>query len=147
VRISDRVFGLLVIIGALAYMASALMLKTSFLSDPVGMKTFPLLLGGIAALCGLFMMIRPDADPDWPDLPTLGLIALAVVVLVLYALSLKRFGFLIPTALAAAILSYQITPRAGLSVATGLGLSVVLFLIFKYVFGLGLVPWPKALTG
>jgi putative tricarboxylic transport membrane protein len=68
---------------ALAYMVSATQIADK-LSCPIrsASKTFPMLMGGVAALCGLFMMLRPDAEPDWPDLPTLGLIALAVVVLV-----------------------------------------------------------------
>lgn len=146
-KISDRVFGLGVILVAVAFMVSATQIQTSFLSDPVGSRTFPMIIGGVAALCGLFLVLRPDDEPGWPDLPTLGLLALAVGVLVGYAYALKPLGFLIPTAIAASILSYQITPRPGLSLATGFGLAVVLFGIFRYVFGLGLAPWPKGLFG
>ena len=66
---------------------------------------------------------------------------------VLYAYALRPFGFLIPTALAAAILSYQISPRVGPAALSGLGLSGGLFVLFKYALGLGLVALPKALTG
>ena len=70
-------------------------------------------------------------------------LALSVIVMVAYAYSLKPLGFLIPTAFAAGILSYQINPRAVFAVLAGLGLSIGLFLIFKYALGLGLVPFPK----
>ena len=50
---SDRVFGLVVVIGALWYIWSALQIQASFMSDPVGSKTFPILLGAVAILCGL----------------------------------------------------------------------------------------------
>lgn len=79
---SDRVFGLVEILGALAYIAGAFQLQTSFMADPVGSKTFPILLGVVGILCGLVMVIRPDAEPDWPDLKTMGNIAVAVLVIV-----------------------------------------------------------------
>ena len=52
-------------------------------------------------------------------------------------------GFMIPTAVCAAILSYQISPRAVPAALTGVGLSIGLFLVFKYALGLGLQPFPK----
>ncbi|MEM7301395.1 MAG: tripartite tricarboxylate transporter TctB family protein [Pseudomonadota bacterium] len=145
--ISDRIFGLVAVIAALAYAASATQIETSFLSDPVGPKAFPIGIGVVGALCGLYMIWKPDADPQWPSLATLGALAIAVVVLVGYAYALKPMGFVIPTALAAAVLSYQISPRPLAAALAGVGLSIGLFVIFKYALGLGLVPFPKALMG
>ncbi|MCK0139983.1 tripartite tricarboxylate transporter TctB family protein [Aliiroseovarius sp. F47248L] len=144
---SDRIFGAVVTLVALAYVASAMQIQTSFMADPVGPKTFPILIGCVAALCGIIVALKPDPDPDWPVLATFGSLGLAVVVLVGYAYALKPLGFLIPTAITASILSYQIEPRAGRAVLAGIGLSVGLFLIFKFALGLGLVPFPKSLTG
>lgn len=144
---SDRIFGLVVLMVALAYIASATQIQTSFLTDPVGPKTFPMLVGAVAALCGLTLIVRPDADPDWPATRTIGALVVAVVVLVGYAYALKPMGFLIPTAITAAILSYQISPRIGPSILAGLGLSTGLFMVFKFALGLGLVAFPKGLIG
>lgn len=144
---SDRLFGVVVILGALAYAAGALQIQTSFMSDPLGSKTFPLLLAAVAALCGLVMVVRPDEDPDWPNLPTLANVGIAALVMVAYAYALKPMGFLIPTAICAAILSYQISPRPLPAALTGLGLSIGLFIIFKYALGLGLQPVPKGWLG
>ena len=144
---SDRIFGLVVTLVALAYAASATQIQTSFLTDPVGPKTFPILVGGVAALCGIIMVFRPDPDPEWPALRTLGALALAVGVLVAYAYALRPLGFLIPTAIAASILSYQISPRPIPAVLSGLGLSIGLFVIFRYALGLGLVAFSRGLTG
>jgi len=144
---SDRIFGLVALLVALAYLASATQIQTSFLADPVGPKAFPMLISGIAALCSLVLILRPDPDPDWPAMRTWGALLIAVVVLVGYAYALKPLGFLIPTAIAAAILSYQISPRALPAVLSGLGLSVGLFLLFKFALGLGLVPFPKGMLG
>lgn len=144
---TDRIFGVVVILGALAYIAGALQVPTSFLSDPVGPKTFPVLIASIAALCGVFMVFKPDDEPDWPPLPALLALVLSVVVLVGYAYALKPLGFILPTAIAAAILSYQINPRPTFAALAGVGLSVGLFVLFKFVLGLGLVAFPKGLTG
>ncbi|MDW4549141.1 tripartite tricarboxylate transporter TctB family protein [Defluviimonas sp. D31] len=143
----DRIFGLVVILVALAYVASAAQIQTSFLSDPVGSKTFPYIIGTIAAICGLYMVIRPDKDPEWPDLPTLGRLAVALLALIAYAYMLKPMGFLIPTAIVAAILSYQISPRPLPAILAGLGLSAGLYVIFKFLLGLSLTGLPKAIMG
>ncbi|MEM6386000.1 MAG: tripartite tricarboxylate transporter TctB family protein [Pseudomonadota bacterium] len=140
---SDRLFGVVIILCALAYAAGALQIQTSFMSDPVGSKTFPLILASVAAICGLAMIARPDADPDWPGAKTLANLAVSVAVMVGYAYSIKPLGFMIPTAFCAAILSYQISPRPLPAAITGIGLSIGLFLIFKYALGLGLQPIPK----
>ncbi|UWQ21130.1 tripartite tricarboxylate transporter TctB family protein [Jannaschia sp. W003] len=142
-RTGDRIFGVAVILGALAFGASALSLPEPFFSDPLGPKAFPLMVAGVSFLCGAVMALRPDPDPDWPGLGTLGSLALAAAVLVAYAYALKPLGFLVPTAIAAGILSYQIEPRPIGAVLAGLGLSAGLFVLFRYVLGLGLVPFPN----
>jgi len=144
---SDRVFGLVMALLALAYIAAARDIQTSFLMDPVGPKTFPTIIGALGALASMFLVFRPDPEPEWPGLRTLGALAMAVGVLVLYAYSLKPMGFLLPTALAAGLLSYQITPRPRRAAIAGVCLSVGLFVIFRFALGLGLVPFPRGLVG
>ncbi len=143
--ISDRIFGLIVLMVSLAYIIAATKIQTSFLSDPVGSKAFPMIIGAVAAICGLFLMIKPDPEPNWPVSRTLMALLMAIIVLVAYAYALRPLGFLIPTAVAAAILSYQISPRIKAATFAGLGLSIGLFVLFKYALGLGLVPFPKGL--
>ncbi len=140
---SDRLFGLVVLMTALAFIASATQIQTSFLSDPVGPKAFPMLIGGVAAISALVMIIKPDPSPQWPVLKTFGSLLIALLVLVAYAYALKPFGFLFPTAVTAAILSYQISSRVVPSMLTGVGLSIGLFILFKYALKLGLVPFPQ----
>ena len=139
---SDRILGLVTMIVALAYIAGATQIQASFLSDPVGSKTFPILIGGVAALCGLVIFARPDPDPDWPEMNGWLRLALATAVMVGYAYALKPLGFVPTTAIAAAALAYMIAPRPVAALLTGAGLAGGLFLIFKYVHGLGLKPWP-----
>ena len=141
---SDRIFGLVMAIVALAYIASATQIQTSFLSDPVGPKTFPILIGVVGAISAIFMVFKPDPEPDWPVLKTFGALLIAVIVLVAYAYALKPLGFLLPTAIAAGVLSFQISPKAKTAILSGLGLSIGLFVLFKYALDLGLVPFPKS---
>ena len=144
---SDRVFGLVMAVVALAYIAAARQIQTSFLMDPVGPKTFPFIIGSVCALAAMFLVFRPDPEPEWPGLRTLGALAISVAVLVLYAYSLKPFGFLLPTALASGLLSYQIAPRWRYAAVSGICLSAGLFVIFRYALGLGLVPFPRGTFG
>ena len=134
--ISDRIFGLVVLFGALAYIAGATQIQTSFLSDPLGPKAFPILVGSVAAFCSLIVIVRPDPDPTWPRMKTLGALSFAIAVLVAYAYGLKPLGFLLPTAIAAGVLSYQISPRPIPAILSGLGLSIGLFVLFRYGLGL-----------
>ncbi len=142
----DRALGLVSLMVALAYIASATQIQTSFLQDPVGPKAFPILVGSVAAICSLVMLLKPDPDPDWPKFKTFISLVIAVLVLVGYAYALKPFGFLLPTAVAAAILSFQISPKPVHAILSGIGLSIVLFVLFKYALGLGLVPLPASFS-
>lgn len=146
-RLSDRVFGLVVILVALAYIASALQIQASFLSDPVGSKTFPVLVASIAVICGGVMVLRPDAEPDWPEGWTLLSIVICVLLLIGYSYALKPLGFLLPTAVAAGVISYQISPRPVFAAISGIGLSIGLFVLFKFILGLGLLGLPRGMLG
>lgn len=142
---SDRIFGLVMGFAALTYIVSATQIQVSFLADPVGPKGFPILIGIVWAVSATFMIVRPDPEPDWPAMRTIGAIAIAFVVLIAYAYALKPLGFLLPTAIVAGILSYQISPHAKRSAFTGIGISAFLFTIFQYILGLSLAPFPRGL--
>ena len=144
---SDRIFGLVVLMVALAYGASATQIQTSFLVDPVGPRMFPYLIAGVAGICGFFLLVRPDPEPEWPGIRALGALGFSIIVLVGYAYALKPLGFLVPTALAAGLLSYQISPQPAKAAMAGVGLSGGLFVLFKYILGLGLFALPRGLIG
>ena len=76
---------------------------------------------------------RPSVDPE----------LLLRMLLVGYAFALKPLGFVIPTAVAAGILSYQISPRPLAAALSGVGLSLGLFVLFKFALGLSLIGFPK----
>ncbi|WP_281857248.1 tripartite tricarboxylate transporter TctB family protein [Litoreibacter halocynthiae] len=134
---SDRIFGLVTLITAVAYLAAATQIQTNLFSGEFLPKLFPMLIGGVAALCSLFMIFKPDPEPDWPASGSWIAMGVAVVVLAIYAVLLKPLGFILPTIFAAGILSYQISPRAKPAMLAGIGLSLGLFVLFKFALGLG----------
>ncbi|WP_298430681.1 tripartite tricarboxylate transporter TctB family protein [uncultured Jannaschia sp.] len=142
---SDRIFGAIVIVGALAYVASAAQIAAPFFSDPLGSRAFPMAVGIVAAICGVVMVLKPDDEPEWPPLRSVGALAIATVMLVGYAYALKPLGFLLPTAIVAGVLSFQIAPRWKAAIVTGLALSIGLFVLFRFVLGLSLFGLPRGL--
>ena len=90
---SDRIFGLITLITAVAYIAAATQIQTNFFSGEFLPKLFPLMIGGVAAICSLFMGFKPDPDPDWPAGRTFVAMGVAVFVLAIYAVLLKPLVF------------------------------------------------------
>lgn len=134
---SDRIFGLVTLITAVAYIAAATQIQTNFFSGEFLPKLFPLMIGSVAAIASLVMVFKPDPDPEWPDGRTWGNLLLAVVVLAIYSVMMGPLGFILPTAVAATILSYQISPNVKKAVMAGIGLSLGLFVVFKFILMLG----------
>ncbi len=144
---SDRILGLGTVLIALAYLASATQIQIGFLSDPVGSRTFPYIVGGVATLCGAYIFLRPDDSPAWPDVKTFARLGMALVVMYLFTQALMPFGFIIPAALASTALSYLISPRLIPAIAAGVGLSIGLFVIFNFGLGLSLSPFGRYFAG
>jgi putative tricarboxylic transport membrane protein len=134
---SDRIFGLITLITAVAYIAAATQIQTNFFSGEFLPKLFPLMIGAVAAICSLVLIFKPDPDPEWPMARTWGNLLVAVVVLAFYSVLMTPLGFILPTAVAASILSYQISPNAKRAVLAGIGLSLGLFVVFKFILMLG----------
>ena len=134
---SDRIFGLVTLITAVAYIAAATQIQTNFFSGEYLPKLFPMMIGAVAAISSLVMIFKPDPEPEWPASKSWMNMGLAVIVLAFYAVLLKPMGFILPTAFAAGILSYQISPRAKPAFLAGIGLSIGLFVLFKFALGLG----------
>ena len=140
---ADRIFGAVMIVLALGYVLSAMNIQTSFMSDPVGPRVFPYMVAGVVILCSLVMVLKPDPNADWPTPLMLMKIGAALAVLVGYALTIRTLGFILPTVIASAVLSYMISPRIVPAALAGLGLGVGLYVLFKVILGLGLVAFPR----
>ena len=141
-RASDRVLGLAILAGSLAFFYFATQIRPGFGFDKMGPRAFPMGLGIAGALTGLVIALSPDPEPDWPGPGAFFQIALATVVMLGFAVLLGELGFLLTGALAAGILAWQITPKPLAAVASGIALSIGLWVIFTYALGLNVPPLP-----
>ena len=65
-------------------------------------------------------------------------LGLALVVLIAYAYAITPLGFIIPTAIASGILSWQIGGHPTRAAITGVGLGIGLWIMFRLILGLSL---------
>ncbi|MDP5306083.1 tripartite tricarboxylate transporter TctB family protein [Paracoccus spongiarum] len=141
----DRIFGAVMIVVALGYILSASSIQTSFMSDPVGPRIFPYMIAAVVILSSLVMVLRPDPDQDWPAGPMVAQLGLALAVLVGYAYAITPLGFILPTTIAAGVISWQIGGNPRRAAIAGLGLAVGLFVLFRVILGLGLKGLPAGM--
>ncbi len=139
---SDRIFGLIGIVIAIAFAWSALIIEESFLSDAVGPKAFPLIVATILGLSSIIIVLKPDTEPDWPQLSRLLEVAAAVTVMIAYALALPEVGFVIATAVAASYLTWRLGTVPLYSMATGALTSLGIYTVFHLILGLSLAKGP-----
>jgi putative tricarboxylic transport membrane protein len=144
--VSDRVFGALALILALAYGLHARTFKSGLqvAMDPLGASTFPYLLAVVLGIAGVYLLVRPDPSPHWPDRRHLLEMAGIIVLLCLYALTLEEAGFMLATFVAVAILGWRLGARPGQALLNGIAVSIVLYGLFDKVLGL---PLPPGLLG
>lgn len=105
---SDRILGLIGLAIAALIVWRAGLIQESFIQDPLGPKAFPHVIAAVMALASLFIILRPDEEPQWPAIGRLAEIAIAVGVMVAYAQFLPEVGFVLATAVAAAFLSWRL---------------------------------------
>jgi len=139
---SDRILGGASVVLAIFFIWAATQIELSFLSDPVGPKTFPIIIGVMVGVAGLVIMLRPDPEPQWPALGRILEIVAAVVVMVAYAELLPEIGFVIATAIAAAFLSWRLGAGPIQAVIAGIAISVGIYVIFHLILGLSLAIRP-----
>lgn len=139
---SDRIFGAFGLCLAIFYAWATLQIEESFLSDAVGPKTFPLGVAAILAVASIAIVLRPDAEPEWPSLGRLAEILAAVVVMVLYAEFLDIAGFIIASTFAAAYLTWRLGSAPLQSLLIGACTALGIWIIFKPVLGLSLASGP-----
>jgi putative tricarboxylic transport membrane protein len=139
---SDRILGGLMVLLALFYIWAASLTEISFISDPVGPKTFPMIIGAMVGISGLTVLLRPDPEPQWPALGSLLEILAAVILLFIYAAVLSEVGFVICTAVAAAFLSWRLGSGPIEAILAGIAMSIGIYVVFHLVLGLSLARGP-----
>lgn len=140
---SDRIMGGVGLLLAAFFIWQATLIQESFISDPVGPKIFPIIIGGLVGLSSLAIFFKPDDEPAWPDFSRLFEVGLTVAVMIAYAYALPSAGFVVSTAVAAGYLSWRLgTPPVKAAVA-GAVIAIGIYVVFHLILGLSLArgPW------
>ncbi|MEZ5647326.1 MAG: tripartite tricarboxylate transporter TctB family protein [Burkholderiaceae bacterium] len=140
---SDRIFGSTIVLLSILMVWATQLIEESFIQDPLGPKAFPIVIAAVMGLAGLFMILKPDAEPHWPGLVKLAELAATLGVLVAYAQLLPVAGFVVSTALASAFLSWRLGATSRQATIGGVLISLGIYLVFQHVLGLNLAkgPW------
>ncbi|ASJ71302.1 tripartite tricarboxylate transporter TctB family protein [Granulosicoccus antarcticus] len=139
---SDRIFGGVGLLFASLFIWAAFHIELSFISDPVGPRTFPIIIAIVMAISSVFIIFKPDVEPEWPRLGRMMEILAAAGVMVAYALALPIAGFLIATAVAAAFLTWRLGTTPLWSIVSGTLTSIGIYTVFHLILGLSLARGP-----
>jgi putative tricarboxylic transport membrane protein len=127
---SDRILGAVcVVAGAgMAWAAQGYAAPISY--EPVGPRAFPLLLAGLMAAAGVWLMVRPGPQGFGLAREHLRPIGLAVLAVLVYAGLFETLGFPLATALMALPVGMAFGGSWKQSLAGGLVMGVVLYGVF-----------------
>lgn len=127
---SDRILGgaCVVVAAGMAWAASDYV--TSFSYEPVGPRAFPLLLAALIAICGIWLLIKPELKENTFRNVPLKPLAACVIAILLYAWFYQFLGFTIATAL----MSVPVGMAFGGSWLKSLIGGVVMGVVFFYLF-------------
>lgn len=139
---SDRIFGGIGLVLAAFFIWNARLIELSFISDPLGPRTFPIIIGAMMGIASLVILVRPDPEPRWPAVGRLVEIGASIVLMIGYALLLPELGFVIVTAVAAAYLTWRLGTVPLWAVVTGVTTSLGIYVIFHLILGLSLASGP-----
>jgi putative tricarboxylic transport membrane protein len=135
--VSDRLTGLALLALAVAYGIAASGYQ-AMIGDPLGPAVFPMALAIVLGGLSLYLIVRPDPEPDWPKLRALLKQVLTLVAFVAYAYLLEPLGFLVSTFVAVVVLGWLLGARLLQAGAAGVAIAAVLFVLFDTVLGLPL---------
>jgi putative tricarboxylic transport membrane protein len=140
---SDRILGGMGLLLAIFFIWQATLIKESFISDPVGPKTFPIIIGILVGLSSLVIFLQPDDEPEWPEFSRLFEVGMTVAVMVAYAYALPIAGFVVSTAFAASFLSWRLGTSPVKAVIAGVVIAAGIYIVFHLILGLSLArgPW------
>lgn len=139
---SDRILGGFGLALAAFYIWAATIIPDSFMSDAIGPRTFPIMIGIVTIICSLVFILKPDADADWPGLGQLAELGLAVAVMFAYAVFLPKVGFVAATSIATFYLTWRLGSRPASSVVIGIATAIGIYVVFKLILGLSLAQGP-----
>lgn len=127
---SDRILGAVCVAAAAGMAWTAQGYAAAISYEPVGPRAFPLLLAGLLALTGLWLVVKPAPGGEGLKLAQVKLIGIGALALVTYALLFETLGFPVATAAMAVPVGMAFGGSWKQSLAGGAALGVALFLLF-----------------
>lgn len=143
---SDRVLGVLCMAASAAMAWSAQDYAAAISYEPVGPRAFPLLLASGLALCGAWLMLKPTpSSGPFQGVPWRQTTGFAGAVLI-YAVVFQWLGFVLATAMMAVPVGVVFGGSWKQSLVGGVGLGLVLFLLFDRLFDVVLPTGPLSVV-
>ncbi|MEO8137362.1 MAG: tripartite tricarboxylate transporter TctB family protein [Betaproteobacteria bacterium] len=127
---SDRILGAacVVLAAGMAWAAQDYAAPISY--EPVGPRAFPLLLSALMAAGGAWLLVRPGPYDSGLRLAQFRTLGLSVGAVFAYTLLFEFLGFTIATTVMAVPVGMAFGGSWKQSLAGGLGLGIVLYLLF-----------------
>jgi putative tricarboxylic transport membrane protein len=127
---SDRILGAVCVVAGAGMAWAAHDYAAPISYEPVGPRAFPLLLAGLMALAGAWLVVRPGPSGFGLSREHFKPIALAVVAVFAYAALFETLGFPIATALMALPVGMAFGGSWKQSLAGGAAMGLLLYLMF-----------------
>ncbi|MQX36461.1 tripartite tricarboxylate transporter TctB family protein [Roseospira navarrensis] len=136
---ADRIFAAVVLAVVLGYgiMAFAV-IKAPFQYDPLGPETWPQILTVAAALCGLYVLLKPDVSVMTMTGGTGIRLVVTIGLLAAYAWAYEPLGFIVSTIIYSAAMAFMLGGSAGRAIAFGVVSGVAGYLIGAWLLDLNL---------
>ena len=138
---SDRVLGVSMLIVAVLFGAAAGQLEVTGPADVAGPTLFPRIVAIFVGLISVFLIIRPDPDPNWAEIRYSKVLG-GIIVITLYGAFIADIGFPLATTAAVFALARLFGARTWHGLWAGIWISLGLFIIFDSILGLPLPLFP-----
>lgn len=127
---SDRILGAVCVVASAGMAWAAMDYAAAISYEPVGPRAFPLLLAGLMAVSGLWLIVRPTLKAGVFDGVPLKQTALCALSVLIYALLFEILGFVVATTVMAVPVGMAFGGNWRQAVTGGVGLGVGLFFLF-----------------
>lgn len=127
---SDRILGAVCVVASAGMAWAAVDYAAPISYEPVGPRAFPLLLAALMALMGAWLVVKPSAHRFGLSPAHFKPIGWAVVAVFTYAALFETLGFPVATALMAVPVGMAFGGSWKQSLAGGVSMGLVLFLLF-----------------
>jgi len=129
---ADRIGGLIILALGAGYLLAAISMPSATIGDPLGHKTFPIILGGLMIFLGVSLLAKPGWDKEFSPLKsTFFIVILLGGILGAYGYSLPILGYPLGTFLFLFITSRLMGERSWI---LGLLLSAIVSLVIYSLF-------------